>query len=100
MLRYDHHPARQRDVIAQRDAILDTIVDYRFLAPQKIAADERIRQGMALAAQALDDPAPDPDTGRSSVRIGLRLRLGAALIAAGTRLQRGAAGKLDPRPGT
>jgi hypothetical protein len=99
MLRYDHHPARQRDVIAQRDAILDTIVDYRFFAPQKIAADERIRQGMALAAQALEDPAPDPDTGRS-VRLGLRIRLGAALIAAGTRLQRGAAGKLDPRPGT
>lgn len=95
MLRYDQSPAQRRDVIAQRQAMLDTIADYRFLTPHKIAADERRQLAMAHAALS-------GATGGSAVAfrqwpVALRRRLGAALVEVGTRLQGNVAG-LDPQP--
>ena len=98
MLRYDHHPSRQRDAVAQRQAILDTVVDYRFFAPQKIAADELRARELARAAMpkaASRTPAPPRQRLAS-----LRHRLGAALIAAGTRLQGTTVAGFDPSTGT
>lgn len=99
MLRYDQHPARQRDSVAQRQAMLDTIVDYRFLAPHKIAADELRDRQMAYAAQAPDAANPALAARRQGLDV-LRHRLGAVLIAAGVRLQRNTAITLDPQPRT
>ena len=99
MLRYDQHSIRQRDAIEQRQAILDTIVDYRFLAPHKIAVDERIRQGMDRAAhghEIRDSPSGAKRPGRDA----LRYRLGTLLIAAGIRLRGPTAIDFDLRPGT
>lgn len=99
MLHYDHHPSGQRDAIERRQAVLDTIVDYRFLAPHKIAADERILRAMGRAAHVpkLRD---SPSVARQPGRDALRYRLGTLLIAAGNRLRGSAAIALDPRPGT
>jgi hypothetical protein len=96
MLRYDHHPAQQRDALAQRQAVLDAIVDYRFLAPYKIAADERRER--ALAHVALLGTAQPSSTAARSRLAAARRRLGAGLIAIGTGLQRDAAPSLGPQP--
>ena len=96
MLQYDQHPSRRRDAIAQRHAILDTIVDYRFLAPAKIAADELCEREMARAAlaRATSHAAVEPRRWAAM----LRCRLGAALVDVGMRLQGNAAVGLDPQP--
>lgn len=95
MLRYDQSPAQRRDAIDQRQAMIDTIADYRFLTPHKIAADERRQRAMAHAALS-------GATGGSAVAfrqwpVALRRRLGAALVEVGTRLQGNVAG-LAPQP--
>ncbi len=99
MLRYEHHPLRQRDAIEQRQAVLDTIVDYRFLAPHKIAADERILQAMVRAAH-VPEVRDSPPVAWRLVRDALRYRLGTMLIAAGNRLRGPTAIAFDPRPGS
>ena len=96
MLRYDHCPSHHRDAIAQRQAMLDTIVGYRFFAPHKIAADERRQQAVERAALS---QAAGPSTGVSWRWLApLRRRLGVALVDVGTRLQGHAAASLDPQP--
>lgn len=97
MLRYDQAPTRQGDAIAQRQALLDTIANYRFLTPHKIAADERRQQAMAHAA--LSYPTSRPAVTSRHWAASMRRRLGAALIEVGTRLQGGAA-PLEPQPET
>ena len=98
MLRYDHHPERQRDAIEQRLALFDTIADYRVLAPHKIAADEQRRREMHRAALA-PDASGSPPAGERKLRAALRYRLGTMLIAAGVRLRGAKAIDLDLRPG-
>lgn len=95
MLQYDQHPSQRRDAIAQRQAMLDTLVDYRFTAPHKIAADERRERDMARAALS-GFPIRTSGATRSWLP-SARRRLGAALIAVGAWLQGDAAG-LDPQP--
>ena len=78
--------------------MLDLIVDYRFLAPAKIAADELCAREMARAARprALGWLA----AGGRPRAAALRVRLGTALVEVGTRLQRSAAPGLDAKPET
>ena len=97
MLQYDQHPSQRRDAIAQRQAMLDTITDYRFTAPYKIAADERREREMARAALS---GWPIRTSGAARAWLApARRRLGAALVALGAWLQRDTAG-LDPQPET
>ena len=98
MLRYDNHPSRQRDVIAQRQAVLDTIVDYRFFAPAKIAADELCERELARAALARVSSHAAVAPRRWAEM--LRRRLGAALVDVGGRLQGNTAADLEPQPET
>jgi hypothetical protein len=96
MLRYDQHPSRQRDAIAQRQAMLDTIVDYRFFAPARFAADELWQREMARVALSRE-------TSRNVAApwawaAALRRRLGATLIEVGTRLQGNPVARFDPQP--
>ncbi len=96
MSRFDHQPSQQQRGIDQRQAILDTIVDYRFLAPHKIAADERRQRAPLRVVQ------PTGGLNSSALNKGqtpnaLRYRLGSALIAAGVRLQGASEIGLDPR---
>ena len=96
MLRYDQHPSRQRDAIAQRQAMLDTIVDYRFFAPARFGADELWRREMARAA--LSREASRHVAAPWLWAAALRRRVGATLIEVGTRLQGNPAAALDPQP--
>ena len=98
MLRYDHNPGRQRDAIAQRQAFLDTIVDYRFLAPARIAADELREREMTRAARSRASrvSASAPRQWAAA----LRVRLGTALVAFGTRLLSSTPSGLDTQPET
>ncbi|MDQ3226538.1 MAG: hypothetical protein M3Q50_07910 [Chloroflexota bacterium] len=83
---YDHHASRQRDAAARRDAGLNTVVDYRYLAPYKLAANQRWEREMARAALAPFRVRADFASARWRLFASVRRRLGTALIAAGTRL--------------
>lgn len=96
MLRYDHHPSWQRDAIAQRQSMLDTLVDYRFSAPARIAADEL--RGREMTQAALSRATSQAGMASQQWASALRRRFGAALVAVGTRLQGNVAAGLDPQP--
>lgn len=46
-----HHSMRPGVAAAERNSVLNAIVDHRYLAPQKLVADERWQREMALAAE-------------------------------------------------
>ena len=66
---------------------VDMIMDWRYLASHKLAADERYERAIVEAAQRSLLVANGLTTGWRPVIDGMRQRMGAVLVAVGTRLQ-------------
>ena len=86
---------------ARRREVMSTIRDYRFLAGQKLALDDAREQAMVDVARSRLFADVGVEAGWRPTVAAARRRFGAALVAAGTRLQ-GAGGEVlaDPVPAT
>jgi hypothetical protein len=80
------HPYYQTAETRRPDRI-DTLLEWRYLASHKLAADKRHERAIAEAAQRHLLVANGLTTGRHPAIDGMRKRVGAALVALGTRLQ-------------
>ncbi len=73
----------------RRADLLDTILDYRHLTGYKLAADGMRERALTERALSRLLAADGAGPARRSAVLGVRRRLGAALVGVGTRLQGG-----------